>query len=214
MSTNPSAGVERRRKPDAVRRDALAAGRGLLLEGGPKALTLKAVGAALGMSHANVIHHFGSAEAFQAQLKDLMVQDLTREITAIVADAAGTPDTASIVAKVFDAYGRGGIAILMAWSRVTGTPYDEAAIAATLRELVDALTPRIEGPDAQARAKEIVAMVTLLAFADGLIGTALTQAVGGKREAVRSLTVRLVDELAGDRQRVGEHRSSTIDRSE
>ena len=161
---------------------------------------MKAVGAALGMTHANVIHHFGSAEAFQARLKDMMVQDLTREITAIVADAAGTPDTASIIGKVFDAYGRGGIAVLMAWSSLTGTPHDEAAIASTNCDLVAALAPRIEGPDALARAKEIVALVTLLAFADGLIGAPLAKAVGGRPDAARASTTKLVEGLMGARR--------------
>lgn len=194
MSTNPIASLERRRKPEAVRRAALEAGRRLLLDAGPRAITLKAVGAALGMTHANLIHHFGSADAFQTQLKDLMVQDLTRQITAIVAGQAA--DTASVVGQVFDAYGRGGIAVLMAWSALSGAPYDETGIAATSRDLVAALTPRLEGPRAAERAREIVAFVTLLAFADGLIGGAMAEAVGGERDAVRTLTARLVDELA------------------
>ena len=197
MSTNRSATIERRRKPELVRQEALEAGRRLLIEGGPRAITLKAVGAVLGMSHANLIHHFGSAEAFQGQLKDLMVLDLTRQVTAIVAAPDGPSDTASIVGKVFEAYGRGGIAMLMAWSTVTGTPHDEARLAATTRELVAALAPRLEGPDATAKAREIVALVTLLAFADGLIGASMAEAVGSERDAVRRLTATLVETLAG-----------------
>ena len=197
MSTKTSVGVERRRKADLVRQEALEVGRRLLIDAGPRAITLKAIGAELGMSHANLIHHFGSAEAYQACLKDLMVQDLTRQVTTIVSGPQGAaPDTAALVEKVFAAYGRGGIAMLMAWSALTGAPHDEAGLAATTRELVAALTPLIDSADAAARAREIVALVTLLAFADSLIGASLADAVGAPRDAVRQLAARLVEGLA------------------
>lgn len=194
MSTNPS--LERRRKPEIVRQEALGVGRRLLIEGGPRAVTLKAVGAALGMSHANLIHHFGSADAFQAQIKDSMVEDLTRRVTALVGGDGAPADTASIVAQVFDAYGKGGIGMLMAWSTMTGAPHDKEGLAGTTRDLVAALAPRIEGENANRRARELVALVTLLAFADALIGGSLAEAVGQPREAVRTLTTELVGRLA------------------
>ena len=201
MSTNVPVATERRRKPDAVRRDALEVGRRLLIAGGPGAITLKAVGAELGMSHANLIHHFGSAEAFQSRLKDLMVQDLTRRMTAIIADGAGAMAGSSIVDQVFDAYAEGGIGMLMAWSLVSGGPYDEAGMAATMRDLVAALEPLLGGADTTSRARQMVSLVTLLAFADSLIGAPLADAMGGERDAVRRLTSRLLDMLGGPARR-------------
>ena len=205
MSTRPkkpSSSVERRRKPEDVRREALEVGRRLLIAGGPAALTLKAVGTEMGMSHANLIHHFGSADAFQARLKDEMVLDLTRRATALVAGAgASEPDTASIVSDVFDAYGAGGIGILMAWSILSAAPrtkigMDRIGMGETTRALVAALEPRIPHPDAAARARKIVSLVTMLALADGLIGASLAEAVGDERHAMRALTIRLVEDLA------------------
>lgn len=194
MSTNRS--PDKRRKPEIVRQEALEVGRRLLIESGPGAVTLKAVGAALGMSHANLIHHFGSAEAFQAQIKDSMVKDLTQRVTALVGDDGPPPDTASIVGKVFDAYGKGGIGMLMAWSTLTGIPHDKEGLTGTTRDLVAALAPRIEGEAADRRAREVVALVSLLAFADALIGGSLAEAVGQPRDAMRTLTTELVGRLA------------------
>ncbi len=196
--TKPPASVERRRKPDDVRREALEVGRRLLIAGGPTALTLKAVGTEMGMSHANLIHHFGSADAYQTALKDEMVLDLTRRATAAVASAGlAEPDVASIVNQVFDAYGSGGIGILMAWSILSGAPRDnKIGMGATTRALVAALEPRIAHPDAAARARKIVSLVTMLALADGLIGASLAEAVGDERDAIRALTVTLVGSLA------------------
>src|SRR5215467_12817137 len=105
MSIKSSMPIERRRKPDAVREEALATGCRLLAKGGPGAITLKAVGAEMGMSHANLIHHFGSAEAFQDQLKCRLVQELTQTATALVHRyRAGQIQIADIVDMVFAAY--------------------------------------------------------------------------------------------------------------
>ena len=198
--TKAPASVERRRKPDDVRHEALEVGRRLLIAGGPSALTLKAVGGEMGMSHANLIHHFGSAEAYQARLKDEMVLDLTRRATALVLRAGEKgPDTASIVDEVFDAYGAGGIGILMAWSILSGASGDSIGMAETTRALVAALEPKLPPPDAAARARTIVSLVTLLALADGLIGGSLAKAVGDEPDAMRALTVRLVEALAAGR---------------
>jgi len=45
----------RKRSPEEARREALAGARTLLLDEGPQALTLARVGAAIGMSHTNII---------------------------------------------------------------------------------------------------------------------------------------------------------------
>ena len=58
----------RRLKPDESRAAAIAAARDLLLEAGPQAVTLKAVADRIGRTHANVLHHFGSAASLQSEL--------------------------------------------------------------------------------------------------------------------------------------------------
>ena len=194
--TTPSASIQRRRKPEDVRREALEVGRRLLIAGGPGALTLKAVGADMGMSHANLIHHFGSADAYQTALKDKMVLDITRQATALVAQSGeAAPDTASIVNQVFDAYDSGGIGILIAWSVLTGAAQDKIGLGETIRALVAALEPRISGPDAARRARSIVSLVSMLALANGLIGAPLAEALANERGVMRALTVRIVDDL-------------------
>lgn len=53
--------AKRRLSPEASRNMALAAARDLLIETGPQSVTLKAVAARIGRTHANLLHHFGSA---------------------------------------------------------------------------------------------------------------------------------------------------------
>ena len=187
----------RRRKPQAVREAALAVARRLLIAGGPGAITLKAIGAELGMSHANLIHHFGSAETLRGQLRDLMLRDLTNATTTLLGQAglqqAGPASLALIVDTVFETYAVGGIGMLMAWTATgaaSGGATDETAGA--LRELLAALDRLLDGPDAADRAREMVGLVTMMAFADSLIGKALAHNIGSEPAAMRALTVRLL----------------------
>ncbi|MGK3910999.1 TetR family transcriptional regulator, partial [Enterococcus faecium] len=60
--------VRKRLSPDESRDAALEAARALLVEHGPQAVTLKAVAARIGRTHANLLHHFGSAEGLQKAL--------------------------------------------------------------------------------------------------------------------------------------------------
>ena len=150
------------------------------------------------MTHANLIHHFGSAEAFQGQLRDAMVEDITRQATGLVgkADDKGPPRAGAIVDQVFEAYASGGIGMLMAWSVLTGADHQADSIRKTTGELVTVVQATLKGTDAGDKARQIVALVTLLAFADSLIGKALAQTIGEDREATRVLTARIVDLLA------------------
>jgi TetR/AcrR family transcriptional regulator, repressor for neighboring sulfatase len=196
MSTNSPAQADRRRKAEAVRKDALEIGRRLLIEGGPNTITLKAIGAELGMSHANLIHHFGSADLFRARLRDSMVQDLTLTVTNLVAQHAGKEaDTATIIDKVFAAYRSGGIGVLMAWLALRDDAHATEELVQVIGELVTALQSAIEGPEAAARARELVSLVTLLAFADSLIGKSLASVVGMSPQAMPKMTARIVDYL-------------------
>jgi AcrR family transcriptional regulator len=63
VSTN-----RRRLSPEESRSAAIEAARRLLLERGPQAVTLKAVAAEVGRTHANLLHHFGSASGLQGEL--------------------------------------------------------------------------------------------------------------------------------------------------
>ena len=55
----------------------------LLIEAGPQSVTLKAVGARIGRTHANLLHHFGSAKGVsRAKVADLMEVDGVNEALA------------------------------------------------------------------------------------------------------------------------------------
>jgi TetR/AcrR family transcriptional regulator, repressor for neighboring sulfatase len=196
MSNRSSTPGERRRKPDAVREEALATGLRLLAQGGPGAITLKAIGAEMGMSHANLIHHFGSAEAFQDQLKCTLVQELTETATALVRRyRAGQVQIADIVDTVFAAYGPGGIGTLVAWSAMTKTGREDHGLNQAILELVTVLEGVMAGPQASSRARAAVSLVTFLALGNSLIGGPLAKTMGSGKGEIRDLTVWILEQL-------------------
>ena len=148
------------------------------------------------MSHANLIHHFGSAEAFQAQLSQSMLQHLTRTVTELAArHARGEADVATIVDVVFDAYGPAGIGALVAWSALTGEGEVAAGLSQEIDAMVAVLEQLVEGHDRSRRAREMIRLATSLAFADSLIGDSLSAKLGEPRAAAREQAVRLLEQL-------------------
>src|ERR1043165_6885396 len=105
-----------RRTPQQARALALRSARNLLISQGPNAITLQAVASDLGMSHTNLIHHFGSTSGLQTALMHHMVSQLTDAIeTAVSRFRAGEADVADFVNIVFDAFDTGGAGSLAAW---------------------------------------------------------------------------------------------------
>src|SRR5215472_3455700 len=111
----------RRRSPEEARGEALASARRLLIESGPGAVTLKAVADDIGMTHTNLLHHFGSAGELQSELMSAMVRDLAAALMDAVAhlrsDAAAPR---ALVDMVFDAFDKGGAGTLAAWISLSG----------------------------------------------------------------------------------------------
>jgi AcrR family transcriptional regulator len=82
--------TRKRLTPEESRSTALAAARALLIETGPQAVTLKAVAARIGRTHANLLHHFGSASGLQKALAEHLARSVCETIIdAVRASRAG-----------------------------------------------------------------------------------------------------------------------------
>src|ERR1700754_4582570 len=113
--------VRKRLSPEASREAALEAARELLWEDGPQAVTLKAVAGRIGRTHANLLHHFGSAAGLQKALIEAPAESVTAEIGAAVLRArAGDHDPREVVDLTFDAFDRGGAGALASWMLLSG----------------------------------------------------------------------------------------------
>jgi AcrR family transcriptional regulator len=130
----------RRLSSAASREVAIDAARVLLVEQGPQAVTLKAVAARIGRTHANLLHHFGSAAGLQTALAASMAETITAGIAdAALAARRGEIPPRAVIDLVFDAYGKEGGAALASWAILNGNPDVLAPVLAATHRLVDQL---------------------------------------------------------------------------
>jgi AcrR family transcriptional regulator len=176
--------VRERLSQEESRAAALDAARRLLIEQGPQAVTLKAVAAEIGKTHANLLHHFGSAAGLQAELVRTMAEQVTRAIAETVERARhGEADPREIVDRTFDAFGKQGAGALAAWMILSGNRDALNPILDSLRGLVTELTIRHEGH----RVPETTLSLVLAALGDSLLGGSIAEALGLPRDAAREL---------------------------
>ena len=176
--------VRERLTPEESRAGALDAARRLLIEQGPQAVTLKAVAAEIGKTHANLLHHFGSAAGLQAELARTIAEQVTGSIAETVQRARqGDADPREIVDRTFDAFGKGGAGALAAWMILSGNRDALDPILASIRSLVDQLREQHE----QHRVPESTLWLVLAALGDSLLGQPIAEALGLQRDAAREI---------------------------
>ncbi len=174
----------RRLSPDESRAAAIAAARELLLEAGPQAVTLKAVADKIGRTHANVLHHFGSAAGLQSELARSIADEVTASIAISVERARQhETDAREIVDKTFDAFGPQGAGALAAWMMLSGNRDALNPILDALRSLVNQLSVAHE--DHQVADNTL--WLVLLALGDSLLGGPIASALGLERDTARKI---------------------------
>ena len=182
---NAMPAARRRLSPDQSRDRALDAARDLLLELGPQAVTLKAVAARMGRTHANLLHHFGSAGDLQRALIGRLAGDITGRIAAAARRSRETgAGPREVVDLAFDAFAQGAGA-LASWMILSG---DRAALDPVLdaiHRLVDELAEGQEGSGRPLREETL--QLVLLALGDALLGGAMADALGLPRDTARDL---------------------------
>jgi AcrR family transcriptional regulator len=187
--------ARKRLSPEESRNSALEAARTLLIETGPQAVTLKAVAARIGRTHANLLHHFGSASGLQKALAEHLARSVCETIIeAVHASRAGLGNAREVVDLAFDAFDREGAGALTSWMLLTGNEDALNPIIGTIHELVDEIAPGEAAYDADAmRVHRETLNLVLLALGDALIGAALAKSLGLPRDSARE---RAAEQLA------------------
>ncbi|HKX92816.1 MAG TPA: TetR family transcriptional regulator [Sphingomicrobium sp.] len=189
----------KRLNPEESRSAALEAARRLLLASGPQAVTLKAVAAEVGRTHANLLHHFGSAAGLQAELARSIADGVTGSIAEAVEGArAGERDARDIVDMTFDAFGREGAGALAAWMILTGNRDALNPVLDSIRTLVAGLTVGHE----EHHVAGTTLWLVLQAVGDALLGPAFAEGLGLDSNAAREIAAgRLRAQLERDHPR-------------
>lgn len=191
--------VRKRFSPEESRSLALEAARELLIEAGPQAVTLKAVAGRMGRTHANLLHHFGSAADLQMALAAHMAEQVCATIAEVVLKARkGEADPRDIVDLTFDAFDSQGAGALATWMVMTGNERALDPIVGAIHDLLDQLR---EGNEDGMMNEDTLAIV-LLAMGDSLLGAPLAKALGLPRETAREIALKLLMASPGVQSRL------------
>lgn len=182
-----------RLSPHQSRAAALEAAREILIEEGPQAVTLKAVATRMGRTHANLLHHFGSAAELQRALAASMAERITARIgTVVVKVRRGEADPREIVDLTFDALTHEGAGALASWMILSGDRGSLDPILNAIRHLVDELGPFEDRP-----LPEVTLALVLTALGDALLGEPMTRALDLPRRAARDIALQQLLRMAG-----------------
>jgi AcrR family transcriptional regulator len=192
MSIKP---LDRKRvSPGESRAAAVAAARSLLKSEGAAAVTLQAVAKMVGRTHANLLHHFGSAAGLQRALAEDIALTVAASIEgAIEKRRAGTATERDVVDAMFEAFRREGAGELIGWIALTRQREALEPVVATIERIIR--TMRALGDPRPVDAMTLG--LTLLAIGDSLAGAEIARACGLGRAAVREVAVTQIEGLAG-----------------
>jgi len=179
----PPSKVRKRRSPEEARREILTAAEQRLRERGLDGLNVVDVAADCGMSHATVLHHFGSTAGMRRALVEHMTDRLLRDIISAL-QREPTPEPPEILAELFDTLSRGGHAKLLAWLSVGGEALSQdlepsKSVRVLFAELIPELTRRLPyDSDRERAARRMVFLIATAAIGYGIAGERLSNLLG------------------------------------
>jgi len=165
--------ARRRRTAEESREIILTVAARRLRQHGLDGLNITGVAEEAGISHATLLHHFGSSGGMREALAEKMTAQLISDL--VEALNANVPLN-ELVANVFDALAAGGHAKLIAWRTVEGG--DDEQTLDVLGDLFERLlnsSRQALHTDDQQELRQIIYLVTVAAIGHGLAGDVLSR---------------------------------------
>ncbi len=169
--------VRRRRMAAAAAREAiLASAEALLVDAGPESLRLIEIAARAGVTHSNVLYHFGSVAELERQLAQRVAVRLADRIARVfLLDECNAMPVERAVDAVFEVFDEGGFARLLAWLALSRNNPTFELLGSRLRLVHAAIEahPALHGDHNAERRRRIVPsieLVILAAVGYGLVG--------------------------------------------
>ena len=168
-----------RRSPEEAREHILNAAESRLADLGLDGLTVSGVAGAAGISHANVIHHFGSTDGMRSALFGRMTKQLLDDVSNAL--RAEVP-TEEIMKRLFSTLTRPGHGNLLAWRMLGNVELPDdggaqdrfASILATVAE---------ERPD---EARNLIMLIAAAAMGISICREPLQQMIGYSDEELEA----------------------------
>jgi AcrR family transcriptional regulator len=141
-SSSAVADKRARRSPETARAEILAAARDRLLRYGIDGLKITDVARDASMSHATLLHHFGSSDGMRSALVEHMANALLAEFIELIGDGAPTPARlGELFSRLFSGLSETRHAQLFAWFALTALdrPDERESAATETRPMIAAL---------------------------------------------------------------------------
>lgn len=185
--------VRRRRTAEESRSNILEVAAKRLREQGLEGLNITGVAEEAGISHATLIHHFGSSGGMRDALADKMTMDLLQDM--VDALAANVP-TSQLTRNVFSTLAVGGHAKLIAWRAVENSdPERDVSATQALFEKLLETTQRNFDVGNRAEVQNVIFLVAIAAIGYGLAGDVLSNVLGMSEEEVETFPEWLTEHL-------------------
>ncbi|NIJ39217.1 AcrR family transcriptional regulator [Sphingopyxis panaciterrae] len=182
--------MKKRLSPEESRSAALEAARLILIEMGPQAVTLKAVASRIDRTHANLLHHFGSAAGLQKALAAYLADTVCETIGQKMAESPpGERNMREIVDLAFDAFDSGGAGALATWMSATGNEGALDPVIDAIHRLIDGMAP--DAHEKRLMHEDTLALV-LMAMGDAQLGGPMAEALALPRDTARALACELI----------------------
>ncbi|MEM7099953.1 MAG: TetR/AcrR family transcriptional regulator [Pseudomonadota bacterium] len=175
---------KRRRTAEESRTIVLETAARRLREHGLDGLNITGVAEEAGISHATLLHHFGSSGEMRDALAEKMTRELIEDLVRAM-DARVSP--AELAGNVFSALAEGGHAKLLAWRAVEGKQED--GDLSEVRALFDQLlhtTQNVLDVDSREDLQRVILVVATAAIGYGIAGVVLTDVLGMSEEVVET----------------------------
>ena len=190
-----SLSIRKRLSPQESRAAAVAAARDLLRDEGAAAVTLKAVGARIGRTHANLLHHFGSA----AGLHQALAEDIALTVSASITEAIGKrrrgeASERDVVDAMFDAFHAERVGELIGWIALTR----QREVLAPVTSTIEAILADFRAAGDKRPMDRVILGLVLLAIGDTLVGREIAAATGDPPDTVREIAVAQIQALIGE----------------
>ena len=147
-----------------------------LKEQGVDGLTVKGVAADAGMSHATLIHHFGSSDGMRRELEVYMTSRLLADIIAALQQDVPAE---SLCRDLFEALSADGHVRLLAWLAVDDSlsQLEPPGVQDMFGNLIDSVATRLLGGDVT-MARNVVLLIACTAIGHGMVREKLPDLIG------------------------------------
>ena len=178
MNVNSNNNKRIRRSPEEAKALILGVAAERLAKMGLDGLNISGVAKAAGMSHATVIHHFGSTAA----MREALLAEMTRELLADVISALDHHESTELVLdRLFKTLSQDGHGKLLAWlsleAPVAFRP--EGGTVGLFSNIIDTIA---EESGDRSHAKHLVYLVAVAAMGLSICGDSLAQLVDLDKE--------------------------------